>query len=371
MISLPERPFFCDVPANVAAVETGAMTIQFPGYVPYHLVIKALASILGGVFPGVIVFSLLCGLGALVYSVLFAYDRAGFSGALLASVLMGFSPIALYFSCVGASYTTDLLAMSALIYHGNRVLVKKSDRDYKYAVLWFVFGSLMRSLSFPFVGLAVLYLLSKCPTRKHVVFTVVAFALCVVAYSAVTLFYFGGLNQIINQVGSAKQGAFHSVTPGWMVRNEVRNILYAVWALNLFLPAVLAFLWFARKQLHRSLSIFFLLLILPYFCMLVWYIPHAGYICLLLPVFMGVPWLGEAAFWRGSRAVSLAAIFGITSFLQFFVARPIPFTGTVSLVLNAYVLTYTHQGIKEGMFDNLRDWASRTGIDAKKAESGL
>ena len=368
--SLPERPFFCDVPASVAAVETGAMRIQFPGYVPFHLAIKAFGSIFGGAFAGAVFFSLLCGMGAVLYCALFAYERAGFPGALLALAVMGFSPIAIYFSCVGASYTTDLLGMSALIYHGNRVLTKRSGRDYKYAVLWFVFGCLMRSLSFPFVGLGLLYLLWKCPTRNHIVFTAVVFTLGGFLYSAVTFFYFGALNAIIASVGPAKGAGLHPVTVAWMAGNEVRNILFTGWSLNIFIFIVLAFLWFARKQLNGTLCVFFILLTLPYFCFLLWYICHAGYICLLLPAFICAPWLAEERFWLDSRAISLAAIFGIISFLQFFVARPIPFTGPVSLVLNSYILTYTYQGIKQGMFDNLQNWASKTHLGGEHTESG-
>jgi hypothetical protein len=120
----------------------------------------------------------------------------------------------------------------------------------------------------------------------------------------------------------------------------------------------------AQTQADRSiLMYFFCLLSFPYICILLRYIPHAGYICMVSPLFACCPLLIERQFLRTARVVSLSVIFGIISFVQFFVARPIPFSDLRSLVLNTYVLTYTYQGIQMGLFDNLTSFASRNHLD--------
>jgi hypothetical protein len=83
---------------------------------------------------------------------------------------------------------------------------------------------------------------------------------------------------------------------------------------------------------------------------------------MIVPVLICAPWLAEKRIWLESKTPLIAATFILLSVLQFFVARPIPFTGIRSLVLNCYVLTYTRGGIKQGMFDHLTAWAARTHI---------
>jgi hypothetical protein len=101
--SVSEQPFYCDVPGTIPLVDSWKMTMQFPGYVPFQLIIKLFAFVVGTSFTSMIFFSLICGIGSLLYSTFFGYDRAGFWGAFLLAALMGFSPLAIYFSCVGAS----------------------------------------------------------------------------------------------------------------------------------------------------------------------------------------------------------------------------------------------------------------------------
>jgi hypothetical protein len=85
----------------------------------------------------------------------------------------------------------------------------------------------------------------------------------------------------------------------------------------------------------------------------------------LLPAFACAPWLADRRLWIESRAFVLAAVFALVSLIQFFVPRPIAFTGMTSLVLNTYLLTYTRAGIEMGMFDNLQNWSKRNHLGGK------
>jgi hypothetical protein len=368
LVSLPSPPFFCDVPANMTAVETGVMHIQFPGYVPFHLAVALFAKIFDSVPTGIVFYSLICGVGAMLYCLLFAYDRAGFPGALVALTVAGLSPITIYFSCMGASYTTDLLSMSAMIYHGNRFLAKSNDRDFRLVALWYIFGSLMRSLSFPFAGLAVLYLLTKRPSRVNILFTSVVFAVGAILYGVLTFHFYGSWHMLVDSMAVPEATMEHAVTLSWFAGNELRNFLFVAWSLNVYLLVILMVLWWNRATLNLPLAGYFLLLTVPYALYLLWYAPHAGYICMLLPAFICAPWIAGNPTWLNSRAILVSVIFAIAALLQFFVARPIPFTGKVSLVLNAYVLTYTRRGIALGMFDNLKNWARRIHPDTGKGD---
>ena len=360
LASLPSHPFFCDVPANVAAVETGTMIgITFPGYAPFHWMIRLLGDVAGSPFAGDLLFSMLCGLGAMLYCTLFAYERAGFRGALLVGVLMGFSPIAIYFSTAGASYTTDLLGMSAVLYHGSRALLRRSERDFYLAVLWFAFSCVMRPLSFAFAFPGILFLLWRFNSGKNLLITALTLAAGAALYGSLTFHYYGSVAVVLQSLGAPKASGMHPMTVAWLAPNEIRYALFFIWATSVFILLVPLFLWQARRSLNLPLFTYFLLLTVPYACLMCWYIPHAGYICLLLPAFLCAPWVADNRFWMESRAPLLASIFIALSLLQFFVARPIPFRGTPSLVLDTYVLTYTHRGIEDGMFGNYQQWLAK------------
>jgi hypothetical protein len=364
LVSLAPVPFFCDVPYSLRVIASGTMVIQFPGYAPFHWVVRLLGDLLGSFLHGAVLFSFLCGMGAMIYCTLFAWDRGGFRGALLAAALMGFSPIAVYFSCVGASYTTDLLGMSALLYHGNRLLATRQERHYVGVVLWFIVGCLMRTSSFPFVGFGVVFLLWKFYSRRNIVFTLAAGAVGAVLFWAPTLYYFDRQGTFRASLNSPAQAAFHGFGVVWLAENEVRNVLFLLWSLNIFVVVILLVLWQARRNLHQGLTAYVVLLTAPYFCFLLWYDCHAGYVCLLLPAFACAPWLAEKQTWLNRRAYLLAGLFTVISLLQFFVPRPMAFTDMKSLVLNTYVLTYTRAGIEMGLFDNLQAFAKRNHLRA-------
>jgi hypothetical protein len=370
-LSLPTVPFFCDVPTSVAAVNTGKMYIQFPGYVPFHWTIRVIGWVFGGPFHGAVAFSLACGMAAMVYCTRFAYDRGGYPAALLTAAFMGFSPISIYFSCVGASYTTDLLGVSAILFHGNRFIDTREDGQFRRVVLWFIFGCLMRTLSFWFLGLGVVFLLWKYPSRKNLVFTIVSSVLGAALFWIPTLYYYGDSGTLRHALIAPTGAGFHGFGSLWLVENEVRNVLFLLWSMNVFVFVIIAVVWMARRHLNRPLTTFFILLTLPYFCFLLWYNCHAGYVCLLLPAFACAPWLADRPTWPGNRALALAALFGIISFVQFFGARPVYFRGISSLVENTYLFTYTNQGIKAGMFANLQQWSQWTHIKVSNTATAL
>jgi hypothetical protein len=173
-----------------------------------------------------------------------------------------------------------------------------------------------------------------------------------------TLHYYANLSAPQHFFASPQSAALHPLSLYWIGGNEIRYVLFAVWSLNIFVFIIPFFLYQVRRHLNWTLAFFFLALTLPYACFMCWYIPHAGYICLLLPAFICAPGVTDKQLWPERRIQTLATIFVLLSLIQFFVARPIPFKATPSLILNTYVLPYTHRGIERGMFGNYQQWVA-------------
>jgi len=352
------QPFFVDAPNINAAVVTGAMRIQFPGYVPFCLVLKAMTFLTGSVFASQLLFGFLCSVTWMIYLPWFGYDRGGFPGALILMVMASFSVFSVYFSCVGASYASDFASVSGIIFHGNRMLTKNQKGHYYAALAWFAFGTLMRTLSFPFTLLGLLYLLWKDPAPKKFAVTIIALAATAAIYFGTTLSYFNGMRDLLASQRNS-YGFLATLRPVWMALNLLRFIIYPIWGLSLFLLVGAGVLWRARRSLNRELLIFLLLLMGPYILVLLRDTSHAGYICLFLPWLMCVPWIAERRYWIDTKATALSAMLAPIFLAQIFLAHPVPTRGPISLVSNAYLLMYTRAGIKTSTCETLKHLAVR------------
>ncbi len=406
LLSLPATAFFGDVPANQAAVESGAMIIQFPGYAPYHLLARAVSVLTGGVFAALILISLAAGLGAMGYVTRFAADRSGFAGALPAAVIMGFGVLPLYFSVVGASYALDMLAAAALLWHGHRFLRHARPGDYYAALGAVLAGSLMRPLSCGFLGLGIVYLLARRFSPARAVTT----ALLVLAAAglglALTLPYYGSFAALMASTGQVR-AELQPLTLTSLTANLVRLCLYPLWGFHLLLGLAMLTFWRRRHAAwdrpggisdalpvsqrpcaagggilapapqggreqrigdapDRPLGIFLLLTFLPYFIMLMRYVPHAGYYALLIPGIVALPWVAGSPCGVGVRPLTGALILAALFSIQWWGVRPVATRGPVALVANVYMLQYSHAGIRMGLFETLASLSLKTGVWAER-----
>lgn len=371
LMSLPNAPFFSDVPENVAAIESGQMRIQFPGYVPFHLLAKALSPLAGGTFEALLLLSLGTGIGAWIYTMRLGLERHGKTGALLAFLGLGISPLSVYLSAIGASYSMDMLAVAALLFHGNRYLRDTNTHDFHAALAWFGFGILMRPLSLMFTGLGILYLVWhglqihgwSTQTKWQCASTILMGATTVALFLALSLPYYESLQHLILSTRQTA-GELQGTTLLQFATNLFRFIAYPLWGFHLFLAFPLFGLIQNRKHLDRPFAIFCLLLAGPYTLLLMRYIPHAAYYALLLPVITVLPMLSNKQ-WEHPVAHRLRMTYAcllILFPLQWFLVKPIPTTNSLTLVANTYLLQYSRNGIKQDMFETLSSLSRKTGI---------
>jgi hypothetical protein len=358
---LPQEAFFCDVPSNLRAVESGRMIIQFPGYAPFHVLVSWVSVVTGSDFMALVGLSLACIAAATVYCFLMAWNRAGFSGALLSVVVMSFSPLAIYFSCVGASYATDALAVSGMIYHGDRFIRKRGTLDYYVVLGWFIVGCLMRPLSLVLCGLAVVALLLMELTVRRAVLTMLLFFAGALSYVAISVPYYGSIGQFVAGGGEISAQLSGTVMVQ-MLTNAFRVCIYPLWGLHLFLAITAVILWKQRQYVDRALALYICLLGLPYFLVLLRYVPHAGYYCLLLPCLVSLPWVAGPMCWLPGRLMRVGLLLAILFCVQFILVRPIPVSGSVSLVGNVYMFQYTRTGIQNSMFETLSSLSVKSGV---------
>ena len=361
VICIPPKAFFCDVPASQLAVETGTMIIQFPGYVPYHLLVKAMTILTGSVTGSLTLFSLVSGILSMLYCVRLAGERAGYQGALLGSVVMGFSLYPVYFSCVGASYAADMLVAAGMVYHGSRFIKGKRALDYYSVLAWFIFGCMMRPLSCICTGMAIAYLLLKQFTVMRAILTSGLLLGGACLFVVISIPFFGSLHNFIadsKTISDQLQG-FSKIQ---RLINLFRVAIYPLWGLHVFLVITGIVLWRSRKFLDFEFGMFLLLMVGPYFGLLLIYIPHAGYYCLLVPVIIALPWMAKNSSCVQAHPVLCSITLAGLFLCQIFFVRPLPTLSVVSLVSNVCLFQYTYTGMKLGMFETLSSLSYKSGI---------
>ncbi len=354
-ISLPTEGFFCDVPIQIQVVHTGDMVIQFPGYAPFHYCALAITKVTGcSVLNALVAISFACGMGLVILIMQTARELAGDKAALISGLISAVGVFPVYFSVVGSSYPTDMLAIAGMLYHGVRFLRNGGCGHFYGAIVWFCFGCLMRPLSMAFAVFGIAWLLWKRPRWDLGLVAVIAIAATAALYVGISLPHYHSLYEFLHGYVAVQ----NSVTEGNLksaVTNLFRVGAYPMYFLNVWLVFAIIVGARAWRALNWTVILYVLGLTGAYFLFLVKYIPHAGYYCFLFPALVVLPWLfahGEnhelewISIWVGTAC----AVIGIA---QLLLARPIAVRGMASAAADAYFLQYSRAGIKASSFDTL------------------
>jgi hypothetical protein len=362
--SLPSVGFFCDVPNQITAIESKSFLIQFPGYAPFHLVIAGLAKIGISTFHAMALFSFLCGMVSLVYVMFAAREAAGEELSLLVGLVMAFGIMPLYFSVVGTSYTTDLLFVSGMLYHGLRYIRQREAKHYFLTVAWIGFGIVMRPVSAAWALPALGCLLYLKPEKRLILGTVLGLFLTAAIFLGISLSFYGSFSAMLeaSRCLSAELAKTHSSKHA--LANLVRVFAYPAYGFHLWLlfgGFVLLRYW---RQCKRPEYIFLLAVVGPYWLLLLRYIPHAGYYCLVTPALALFPiiLLPKAPAFRMRFAPALAVGFLAVSLCQWFLVKQIPTTNIMTGTLNAYVLQYSRAGVRSATCETLTSILRKNGL---------
>ncbi|HEX8372076.1 MAG TPA: glycosyltransferase family 39 protein [Chthoniobacterales bacterium] len=365
---LASEPFFGDLPLSVEAIKTGGMKIQFPGYVPFHWTIKTLAGGTGSLNAGAVTVSILCGMAAVFFIMRTAEVLGGLRAATQAGIVASTSLLLVYFSGVGSSYITDLLAAAGVLYHGMRVIIANAaGRQVLWAFGWMAFGTLMRPLSGMWLFPAVVWLAWRFGSRAERLRCAGVCLLLAATLVGISAPYFGSWNEVLSSTGTV-----HSVAASGLNRTQFISMMgriggYPAYFLNVWLVILLISLPAASRLFQeggasRDRLVFSILLILPYSAVLLRHLPQAGYTCLLAPVFVTFPFIAGVSRFRDRLVTVLTAAFAIVSLLQIYVARPYPPQTMSDVVLNAYFLQYSRSGVEVSMFETAASLAVKSGL---------
>ena len=355
MISIPSSGFFCDVPAQIKAIESQKFIIQFPGYAPYHLLIAGLASLTASTWQAMLFFSMLCGMVSILYLFLAAKKLAGTPAAILSGGVMAFAVLPVYFSVAGASYATEMLFMAGIIYHGiSYSSGQKQGWHFGLLLFWLFFGMMMRPPSAVLAIPAVYILLIW--NRDYSRAVLLSF---VVLFTALVYFYISSPFYTSFQAFIDSAGKVVDLVSGFsftgLLTNTFRMIMYPVYSFHIWLAFCLAVFFSSREKRTNSRFQFLVFLAAPYLLVLFKYIPHAGYYCPILPIIAILPWtLSQIPQkWTSRKKVFLCLSFLIISWSQFFLLKPVQTKSLGTGITNAYFLQYSRNGIKKGYFETL------------------
>jgi len=149
-----------------------------------------------------------------------------------------------------------------------------------------------------------------------------------------------------------------------VVTNTFRFLVYPAYSFNiwvLFSAATILRYWHLCK---RNEACFVAAVVCPYMLILLRYIPHAGYWCLVIPAMAILPWLfipsGDTLLPRSVRVVVGTHV--LVSLMAFMLLRPIATTNRLSAAANAYLLQYTRTGIKQAVFGTLSSFLVKEGV---------
>ncbi len=367
LISLPPFGFFCDVPGQLKAIHSNAFHIQFPGYVPFQLLVWGMARTGLTLFEAMWLISLACGMGSMFYVALAARRAVGEEFSLLAGAVMAFGILPVYFSMTGASYPTDMICVAGLLFHGWEFLQTRKAGSYYLALAWVCFGIMMRPLSGVFccAGLAVLLWYGR-GWRAWVV-TAAALALTVAVYAAISLPYYDSLAAMLPSSGNTTELHELSSQLNWKskVSSFTRVVVYPVYGFHVWLVFVA---WVALRNWQfrkRPQLLFLAAFAVPYFLLLLCWISHAGYYCMLIPALVLLPACFLPPLPTGGLRLftKIAAAFVVIALCQWLLIRPVPTTNLATGAANAYVLQYSRSGITQGMFETLAHIMLKNNLD--------
>ncbi len=387
LISLPTVPFFCDVPWNVGAVLNGRMFFDFPGYVPWHWLIS-LFTFNGHAFAAFVGFGVAAGLLCLYYIYRTVEYLAGTPSALAAALVFTTGSHSIYFSVVGSSYIVDMLAACGMLYHA--VIYARSDRvcrrHFLLTLAWFCIGCILRPMSVPWTGLALLYLFVLRPSWRLALTSVSVGVASLAALLLLSFHSYGGVEDFLAAGIRQYHTQMDVQTPLMILTNLFRAAFYPAWGLNLWLLLLIGVVIQRRKDLLAAVRrrqpdpglVCALLLVLPYGALLLRYIPHAGYFCLPLPVLIVLPFFGQP---KPGLVVRRAFAFAAVSLVLFFVLGPMTPRSLPGLIYETYGASYTRRGLKTATWGTLArnalkyrvgtEWLGQTGLGAQGLTNGV
>ncbi len=358
----PDAGFYLDVPRQLACMDTGTFHVQFPGYVPYHLLICGISMTGLSLWTSMQLVSAACVFGSFVYLVRIASTvSTGLAAATGLAAITGLLPA--YFGVVGASYACDMLCMSALLYHGIQYLQRPDALRFRAILGWFCLGFVMRPLSFAWTLPGLFYL---ARTRKRVAAdtarVILAAAIAVFILIGLSAPYYGSPHSYLASASQVLQNIayFGKVQ---IATNCFRFLCYPVYFFQAWLVFAGILFFRHRNACNRKACIFLAMLALPYLLLLLKYLANPGYLCLLWPVVLAAPACVELP--KVTRAAYLRRVvpaFLLIAAIQLFIARPVPTTGLVSAVANAYFLNYSRSGLMNEEFDTLSSILLRHGM---------
>lgn len=363
LINVPQEGFFVDVPAQMACIQDNTMHIQFPGYVPYHLLIALLSRWVGDPWRVSSLLSLTAAIVAVIYIMRSCHFLAGRAAATCGGAVAASCTLTIYIAASGATYMLDAMCASAVLFYGLRNLGTERANSFQNAAAWFFIGVLIRPLSMVWMFPGLLMLVQrKRPGAQLSLLAGGAFC-TVLAFLLFSLPFYDSLTAFL---ASAHQ-----------LGDEVQDTAWQQFATNLFrwmgYPLYLFHIWIAyigwqcirtRREPVRPELIFVLATTALYDLLLLRYIPHAGYLCLLMPALVILPMVFEQRPAAPPRALVVACV--IISLCQFYAARPLPPNGLKTAVANAYFLQYSKAGIATGRFETLSSELVRTNVETHR-----
>lgn len=368
IISMPGTGFFCDVPAHIIAIQSHGCVIQFPGYVPFHLLVTSIAWLTGSVFSGLLLLSFGCGMISMVYVMLAAKELQGPRAAIVSGGVMAFSILPVYFSVAGTSYTTDMLYISGMLYHGLMCIRRpRQANHYWLALCWLCFGIGMRPLSAVWSAPALCLLSLWRRDFRRLAVTVAIIGMTGLAYVAASIPFYGSVQAFLGASRNIN-GQLVDYSVRTALTNMFRVVIYPLYGLHLWLCFTLVALIRNRKNVGRPECMYSVCLVAPYLMILLRYIPHAGYYCLLLPVLAVLCWTVAAApksLFKWPGVILMTMFLGI-SLGQLFLLHPIRTKALYSGVANAYLLQYSRSGLKQGYFETLASVMYKVGGELRR-----
>lgn len=366
LASLPKVGFYCDVPEELSVIASGIYRIQFPGYVPFHLLIAKLARLGIPTFDVMWLLSLVFGMISLFYVMLAARRVAGDKVSLAIGLVTGLGILPVYFSVVGASYATDMVCAAGMLFHGWEFIRSRQPAQYYCVLLWFVFGILMRAASMAMCLPGIVCLLAMDWKASRAAVTALVLAATGALFFGLSWPYYGSL-QAFETASRATSEAIKYTGVQGVLTNFFRFVAYPVYGFQLWLVLTVMMAWRGRGRWRKSELLYLVCVGGVYMAFLLRYIPHAGYYCLLAPAFILLPVCFAAAETdSGARFLRWACAFSVIALAQWFALRPITPKGLPTAIADAYFLQYSRAGIKDAMSETLSSISLRYQIDTNR-----
>lgn len=343
-------PYFVDGPRQVAAITSGKLFIQPPGYFLFDFFGREiyLTHLLSAATSVAVLNITLSVLGTIFFFALSVRLFPGAIGIMLA-VAYAFSDTVWFTAEVHSTYAAMTFFAPAILYF---VLIQ--ERWWLVGLLWALMTGI-RPSDGAFVLPCLFVLLLRRGWRDRIAFLATALPVVLLWYVP-TVQHFGG--QFLSPLSSAEDEV-HSLANGLLVPgvswarkigNTVHLGLSVLNALNILTPFAVIGL-FARSRVNRVAMLWCLPGLLFFFFYFFSSSVYLAYMVAPALVLAGSVLRGMS---RG-RSVAILACSIACSIVQMAVLRPVRISGTKTAILDAYTLQYTGWALKHRYSLRLRD----------------